>query len=164
MTLTLEEILGAIKENNSEIKNMNTNIVKIGTALEHALKELNDLKIKNEKLQKQVNIHETEINFLRREVKKNNLVLFNVTEKENEAEGDTLSCIRELFQRFEININEDNVNECHRIGKKSGTRPVLLALTNSKLKKKILEKREDLKTLKISPEGSIVKEERVAEF
>lgn len=59
-----------------------------------------------------------------------------------------------------MNINENCVNDCHRIGRGKAPRPILLSLNSFHMKLEIIKKRENFNKLKIALSSDRTREDR----
>ncbi|XP_072945564.1 uncharacterized protein [Epargyreus clarus] len=114
--------------------------------LEPILAENKNLKLKVERLEK-------EIEYLKKEKRNNNIVIFGLKE-DNNSTLELLSVVLKIFrERLELNVEEWEVNKIHRIGKinkeSDKPRPVLLSFVNSLKKKEIMKKKNLLKNKRI---------------
>lgn len=131
-----------------QLKETITNSImdRMDSKLEPILEENKNLKLKVERLEK-------EIDYLKKEKRNNNIVIFGLKE-ENNNNIELLHTVIKIFsESLEIKVEEWDVNKIHRIGKinkeSEKARPVLLSLVNSLKKSEIMKKKNLLKSKRI---------------
>lgn len=144
---TNEEIMQEIKKSNKETAEMAKKVDVIMDVLKTILTETETTKKKCEELEKKVNNQEREIISLRRQINKNNIVIYNASEKQDRSKEDIIETVKEILQNGNVAINNEAINECFRIGKGTGTRPIKVSLTSSLTKQKIMNNKEVFRNL-----------------
>lgn len=124
----------------------NTIMDRMDIKLEPILAENKNLKSRVERLEK-------EIEYLKKEKRNNNIVIFGLKE-ENNSTIELLHTVLKIFREgLGISVEEWEVSKIHRIGKinkeSDKARPVLLSFVNSLKKNEIMKKKNLLKTNRI---------------
>ncbi|CAG4965859.1 unnamed protein product [Colias eurytheme] len=119
---------------------------RIDIKLEPIVAENKSLKLKVERLEK-------EIEYMKREKRNNNIVIFGIKERNNTT-TELLHTVIDIFRDdLEINVKQCDVNKIHRIGRfnKEGdkARPILISFLNSLKKNEIMKKKKFLKNKQI---------------
>ena len=122
------------------------------TAILEKVKENHDkLKAEHDKLKSTVNILLSEVKFLSKKERSNNLLFFGV--KEDESDGtSSLDIIKKILQDVQVEFEDRHILDAWRLGKENigGNRPILVKLVSPQFKKKIFEGSKKLyETLKI---------------
>lgn len=109
--------------------------------------KFNDLELKNEHLEQQLEIQKNKIDNMERFMRKRNVLFFGVEERERsyqELEKKVLDIINNIQN---IKCNENNIESVRRLGRK-GTkiRPIVVTLTTMGLKIKILKAKKTLES------------------
>lgn len=125
--------------------------------------ETNKIKEKNEKLEHELDILKSELEGIRRDLKKNNIILYGLKEDEN-IDDEVLNIIQNVLK---VDCTRTDILNIQRIGKRVSeeSRPVRVELFNHQLKHKIFANIktcvEELKQHKISLSYDYTKEELV---
>lgn len=110
-------------------------------------KEIAGLKAENAALRSENRSQEKRIEELEREVRKKNIVVYGITEKEGEQESDMKYCIENIAAKIQVPINvERDVLDIKRIGVKKGDmRPILVEFKSSTKKTDMIKDAKKLK-------------------
>ncbi|GBP37629.1 hypothetical protein EVAR_34666_1 [Eumeta japonica] len=131
-----------------ELKESITNSVieKMEEKLKPVIEENKNLKVKITKL-------ENEIEYLKRDKKQNNIIVFGLEEREESTSG-LIQEATEIFNKdININIEDYEINTIYRIGKRTlgaKPRPVLVSFVNAWKKKEIMKVRKNFKDIYIT--------------
>lgn len=111
----------------------------------------------NEKMKQKVFNLEKEIEYLKKEKKNNNIVLYGLEESEKST-LELLQIVKETFKRdLNLSVEENEVNRIYRLGKnriENKNRPVLLSFINGWKKDQIMQNKKNLKGIYISEDYS----------
>lgn len=135
-----------------ELKESITNSImeKMDEKIKPIIAENKDLKIKLTNLEK-------EIEYLKRDKKQNNIIIFGLKEEEESTSG-LIQEAKKIFNNdLNINIGDFEINNIYRIGKKSTDgkpRPVLFSFVNSWKKNELMKVRKNLKDIYITEDYS----------
>ncbi|CAF4752880.1 unnamed protein product [Pieris macdunnoughi] len=135
-----------------ELKESITNSVmeKIDEKIKPILAENKDLKEKIMNLEK-------ELEYLKRDKKENNIIIFGLKEEEESTSG-LIQVVKKIFNKnLNIKIEDFEINKIYRIGKKSPDgkpRPVLFSFINSWKKNEVMKVRKNLKDIYITEDYS----------
>ncbi|CAG4954569.1 unnamed protein product [Colias eurytheme] len=135
-----------------ELKESITNSImeKIDEKIKPILAENKDLKMKMLNLEK-------EMEYLKRDKKQNNIIIFGLKEEQESAPG-LIQEVKKIFNKdLNINIEDFEINNAYRIGKKNlegKPRPVLLSFVSSWKKNEVMKVRKNLKGIYISEDYS----------
>lgn len=135
-----------------ELKESITNSImeKMDEKIKPIIAENKDLKIKLTNLEK-------EIEYLKRDKKQNNIIIFGLKEEEESTSG-LIQEAKKIFNNdLNINIGDFEINNIYRIGKKSTDgkpRPVLFSFVNSWKKNELMKVRKNLKDVYITEDYS----------
>lgn len=135
-----------------ELKESITNSImeKIDEKIKPIIAENKDLKTKL------INL-EREIEYLKRDKKQNNIIIFGLKEEEESTSG-LIQVAKKIFNKdLNINIGDFEINKIFRIGKKSPDgkpRPVLLSFVNLWKKNEVMKARKNLKDIYITDDYS----------
>lgn len=135
-----------------ELKESITNSImeKMDEKIKPIIAENKDLKIKLTNLEK-------EIEYLKRDKKQNNIIIFGLKEEEESTSG-LIQEAKKIFNNdLNINIGDFEINNIYRIGKKSPDgkpRPVLFSFVNSWKKNELMKVRKNLKDIYITEDYS----------
>lgn len=146
--LLFDKMLIEMKKQTTELKDTITNsiIKKMDEKLQPIIAENKDLKFKMASLEK-------EIEYLKRERKQNNIIIFRKKEGEKST-ADLLKEVRATFKNdLDINIEEYEVNKIYRIGKEKNDdkpRPILLSFVNEWKKDEVMRNKKNLKEVYIT--------------
>lgn len=135
-----------------ELKESITNSImeKMEEKIKPIVEENKNLKIKLVNLEK-------EMEYLKRDKKRNNIIIFGLKEEEESTSGLLLEANNIFNKDLNINIEVFEINNIHRIGKKSPDgkpRPVLLSFVNSWMKNEVMKNRKNLKEIYITEDYS----------
>ncbi|XP_026488654.1 uncharacterized protein LOC113404903 [Vanessa tameamea] len=131
-----------------ELKESITNSImeKMEEKIKPIIEENKDLKIKINKL-------ENEIEYLKRDKKQNNIIIFGLKEEEEHTSG-LIQKVKKIFNKdININVEAFEINNIYRIGKRSPgvkPRPVLLSFVNAWKKNEIMKVRKNLKDIYVT--------------
>ncbi|KAL0859844.1 hypothetical protein ABMA27_010184 [Loxostege sticticalis] len=138
MEAQLTALLEKIKEEN-EIQTKNI-IENICTKIDEKLRPLQE---ENKKLKSEVQTLQTKVNILEKEIRKNNLIIHQVSETEK-SDKELLELVLETLNKLSANADLEKwdvweISKAHRLGKKGDRkRPILITLTLSWRKTEIL--------------------------
>ncbi|CAH2092405.1 unnamed protein product [Euphydryas editha] len=125
--------------------------------MEEIDKKLTPIIEENEKQKQKICNLEKEIEFLKREKRSNNIIIFGLEESEKST-SELFQNVKENFRRdLNIIIEENGINKLYRLGKgKNGNkpRPVLCSFVNGWKKDEIMKNRKSLKKIYISEDYS----------
>lgn len=124
-----------------------TNIIfeKMNEKLEPLIEDNKIMKMKIEKLEKK-------IEYLEKEKKKNNILVFGLEETEKSS-LELFQQMQEIIkEKLKITLESNDVSKIHRIGlnKENKIRPVLIAFTNNWKRSEILKKKKSLKEIYVT--------------
>lgn len=114
--------------------------------------EMTQIKEENEKLKEKVRKQEDRIESLEREIRSKNIVVKGVLDEERENENTTKEKIGIVMQKIGVCIEEErDIDDIRRIGKyrNDRNRPILVKLTKSSTRSKILKSARELKGTEI---------------
>ncbi|GBP78304.1 Retrovirus-related Pol polyprotein from type-1 retrotransposable element R2 [Eumeta japonica] len=108
----------------------------------------------NKSLKLKVEYQQTEIEYLKREKRNNNIITFDVEELEKST-LDLIHIIKRIFKSdVNIDIDEYGINKIHRIGnankERNKTRPVLCSFVNGWKKSEIIKSKKGLKKIYVT--------------
>ncbi|GBP15296.1 hypothetical protein EVAR_92288_1 [Eumeta japonica] len=96
----------------------------------------------NEKLKQKIGNLENEIEYLKKEKKTNNIVIYGLEEREKSI-LELFQSVKEIFKRdLNLSVEENEVNRLYRLGKNKAEnkqRPVLLSFINGWKKDQIIK-------------------------
>lgn len=150
--LLFENMKLEMQKQSTELKDSITNSImdKMDERLQHIIVENKALKIKIEKLEK-------EIEYLKRDKKNNNIIIFEIGEEKNST-SELLQTVTKLFAKeLNIKVAEYEVNNIYRIGKTrpdGKPRPILLSFVSMWKKNEIIKCRNNLKDVYIKEDYS----------
>ncbi|XP_028036131.1 uncharacterized protein LOC114247371 [Bombyx mandarina] len=111
----------------------------------------------NEQLKQKLSDLEKEMEYLKREKKSNNIIIFGLEKRENS----TLELFNNVKMTFkealDINVEQSEINKLYRLGKnivQNKSRPVLCSFTNAWRKDEIMKNRKSLKNIYVSEDYS----------
>jgi uncharacterized protein with gpF-like domain len=104
--ITLKQLLHEILINRKEITKSNVTLAHIVTNLETCLNELKSIKIDQETMKEKINKQEEEIKYLKTRERRNNLVIYNITE---ECDENVLEKVKEVV---EIALEDSFIDQC----------------------------------------------------
>ncbi|GBP69809.1 hypothetical protein EVAR_51972_1 [Eumeta japonica] len=111
----------------------------------------------NEKLKQKIGNLENEIEYLKKEKKTNNIVIYGLKEREKSI-LELFQSVKEIFKRdLNLSVEENEVNRLYRLGKNKSEnkqRPVLLSFINGWKKDQIIKNKKSLKEIYISDDYS----------
>lgn len=137
-----DDLLVAIKDNIRETKEIKADIASFVSTLNTAIEQISEIKTRCLLLENKNDVLEKEIQFLKRQLRANNIILHKVPEVENNSEEDVLKTVKAVCEAAEINLPESAVNRCLRLGRGSSNRPILLSLNSNLLKEEIMKRKE----------------------
>lgn len=120
----------------------------INTKLDDVILEMKQVKEENKKLKEKLVEQDERISSLEREVRKKNIVMKGIIDKENEKESETNEKIREVVQKIGVDFDlKEDLDEARRIGRfnPQKNRPILIKLTRESTRLMILKKAKLLK-------------------
>uniref|UniRef100_T1HSP1 Uncharacterized protein n=1 Tax=Rhodnius prolixus TaxID=13249 RepID=T1HSP1_RHOPR len=132
MSLSLEDIMDAIKQGTQE----------------------------NRSLDKIIKRQQAEIEFLKKEAKKNNVIIYGVPEEKDEHVVDTLNVVKKVCNEVAFDLPDLVINNCYRIGRGKNPRPICLSLTSNKFMSDLWKKRTEFNRNKIQIAPDRTREER----
>ena len=125
--------------------------------MNHIDKKISPIIEENEKLKQSVSYLKSEIEYLKKERKSNNIVIYGLEESENSTIK-LLDVVNEIFKTdLNISVAENEVNRLYRLGRNKTEgkhRPVLLSLINGWKKDQIMNNKKSLKGIHISEDYS----------
>ncbi|GBP56023.1 hypothetical protein EVAR_97444_1 [Eumeta japonica] len=111
----------------------------------------------NEKLKQKIGNLENEIEYLKKQKKTNNIVIYGLEEREKYI-LELFQSVKEIFKRdLNLSVEENEVNRLYRLGKNKAEnkqRPVLLSFINGWKKDQIIKNKKSLKEIYISDDYS----------
>lgn len=111
----------------------------------------------NEKMKQKICNLENEIEYLKKEKRTNNIVIYGLVESEKTT-FELIHIVKETFKRdLNLSVEENEVNRVYRLGKnrvENKPRPVLLSFTNGWKKDQIMQNKKNLKGIYISEDYS----------
>ncbi|XP_037296945.1 uncharacterized protein LOC115446198 [Manduca sexta] len=119
--------------------------------------KLNPIIEENEQLKQKVCDLEKEVEYLKREKKGNNIIIFGLEEGENSISELFKSVKVILKEDLNINMEQFEINNLYRLGKnkvQNKPRPVLCSFINTWKKDEIMKNRKNLKKIYISEDYS----------
>lgn len=137
----MEEIKEMFKQIKEKIDNMDKK-------LENVIKENEALKKENAYLREQNTEQEERLEHLEREIRKNNIIIKGIQDKENEHYQETQKHIQTIMQKLGVEVDLDvNIEEIRRVGRYtiSRNRPILVKLIRYDKTLEILRKSKALK-------------------
>lgn len=143
----LNEIRNEILTNRTEITSINSTLATIVSTMESYKTAISSVNSRLDVVEKCTSEQLNRINFLERKIIENNIVVIGIPEKNEE---DTLLLLKELFDENNISLETSFINDCYRIGRKKGKRPVILKLNSRIKKQEILSNKDNLKSKGIS--------------
>lgn len=141
---TLKDIYKEILANRSEITASNEALVKLVETTQGCLTSLQETTARLSSLENEVKAHSRQLDYLSRNERRNNLVIFNIPEVNERNRADLAQKIINIFQDSETKVHMHSIVDCFRVGKRSGKRPVVLKLTSFILKQAILDNKQHL--------------------
>lgn len=131
---------------------IDANMKSIDLKLDSVMLELRQVKGENRRLKERVDEQGEKINSLEREVRKKNLIIKGILDKEDEKEGETRDKVSAVIQKIGVNFDtKEDLDEVRRIGKYNPQkkRPVLIKLTKEATRVRILRNTKVLKGTEI---------------
>ncbi|XP_013145874.1 PREDICTED: uncharacterized protein LOC106109023 [Papilio polytes] len=146
--LLFEEMKIEMQRQTIELRESITNSI-----MDRMDEKLTPIIAENKKLKQKINTLEKEVEYLKREKKGNNLVIFGIEEGEKS--------ISELFDNFKkilkdninIDLQQREINKLYRLGKNKiahKPRPILCSFINKWKKEEILKNKRNLKEIHVS--------------
>lgn len=111
----------------------------------------------NEKLKQKVSDLEKEMEYLKREKKSKNIIIFGLEEGENSTSELFQSIKDTLKEDLKMNIEQNEINKLYRLGKnklQNKSRPVLCSFINAWKKDEIMKNKKSFKNIYISEDYS----------
>ncbi|XP_052742522.1 uncharacterized protein LOC128198910 [Bicyclus anynana] len=119
--------------------------------------KLNPVIEENQQLKQKITNLEKEIEYLKRDKKSNNIIIFGLDETEKST-TELFKSVQETFQGdLNINVEENEVNKLYRLGKnkvENKPRPVLCSFTNGWKKGEIMKCKRSFKKIHVSEDYS----------
>lgn len=149
------------------ILNVNNNITSKIEALEKNVREISEkvdveivsLKSKVQKLEKDNQELQKELIRIKRNTKKNNIVLYGVREDTEENVQEKILLL--LRDQLSVQIDDSEINNTVRLGKQTNNiRPILVEFVTYKRKKEIFNKRRNLKGTSVYISEDLIWEDR----
>lgn len=131
---------------------IDANMKSIDLKLDCVMLEMKQVKEENKRLKEKVDDQGERIINLEREVRKRNLVMRGILDKEGEKEGETRDKVSAVMQKIGVNFDiKEELDEVRRIGKYNPQkkRPVLIKLTREATRARILRNTKVLKGTEI---------------
>ena len=127
----IDELLSLARKNESDVDTMKTKLDTISERFPFMETDLH-------RVQNEVSDIKSEIKAMRKTANQNNLMIFNFpdTTKNN---NNLRATVTALFKNIDASINTDGIVALARIGKKIGSRPVLIRFINSSTKASIFK-------------------------
>ncbi|KOB70157.1 Endonuclease-reverse transcriptase, partial [Operophtera brumata] len=122
------------------------------TIFEKINKQLEPLIEENKIMKSKIEVLERKIEYLEKEKKKNNILVFGLEEKEKSS-LELLQVVQDTIKAdLKIALETSDVSKIHRIGaiKENKIRPVLIAFTNSWKRSEIVKMRRSLKQVYVT--------------
>ncbi|XP_023933785.2 uncharacterized protein LOC112042845 [Bicyclus anynana] len=112
----------------------------------------------NKNLKLKIESQEKEIEYLKREKRRNNIIIFGMAETENSS-LDLINNIKKTFRSdINVDIEENGINNIYRIGKKNRegnkTRPILCSFVNGWKKREIMENKKSFRDIYVTEDYS----------
>lgn len=127
---------------------IDANMKSMTLKLDSVMLEMKELKGENKRLKEKVDEQGERIDSLEREVRKKNLVIRGIKDKEGEKDSETEEKISAIIQKIGVNFDtKEDLDEVRRIGKYNPQkiRPVLIKLSRESTRGKILRNTKALK-------------------
>ncbi|KAK9501536.1 hypothetical protein O3M35_012243 [Rhynocoris fuscipes] len=105
MGITLEDVMNELKLNTKETTTMKTNLSSLNATLNTAIEEIKTCKLTTAELRGKLKDQEREINFLKSQLKKNNIIFYNVPEP-SDSNVDALQTIKAVCVKAQIDLPE----------------------------------------------------------
>lgn len=157
-----ETLLSAIKKLTEEISKLNESHSKLVEKVNTIHQVNSEISTKCEEFEKKLKRLESDNAFLRSQVRANNVVIYNVPEKEA-SNVDLHMHIMEIFNKLNLPVPEYAVNDAFRMGKKSekSVRPILIKFLGVKWIKLMFSKVNEIKSMNLNISRDYSKEERM---
>lgn len=135
-------------------------LVTMDGKLEQIMKENEGIKHENAKLKNHVMAQDRKIVWLEREIRRKNIVIRGVEDKDKEKGEETMCEMITVIQKLGVQINKEEIDEVKRIGsyKEDRQRPILAKLTSGNKKWEILNNTTKLKGTNIWIDEDYTKE------
>ncbi|CAH1638413.1 unnamed protein product [Spodoptera littoralis] len=150
--LLFEKMKLEMQKQTAELKDSITNSI-----MEKIEEKIKPIIAENKDLKEKIITFKKEIEYLKRDRKENNIIIFGLQEKEGST-PELINVVKNIFFKdLNINIGEFEINKIFRIGRKSPggkPRPVLLSFVNSWKKNEIMKVRKNLKDIYITEDYS----------
>lgn len=141
-----------MQKQTTELKESITNSI-----MEKMDEKLKSIITENKVLKEKILSLEKEVDYLKRDKKQNNVIIFGLGEEEESTSG-LIQVVKEIFNKdLHINIGDFEINKIYRIGKKSSDgkpRPILLSFVNFWKKNEVMKVRKNLKDIYITEDYS----------
>uniref|UniRef100_T1HSB2 Endonuclease-reverse transcriptase n=2 Tax=Rhodnius prolixus TaxID=13249 RepID=T1HSB2_RHOPR len=160
MSLSLEDIMDAIKQGTQENRSLVEKFDKLQTTINDLYVEIRNFKVKTFEQDKIIKRQQAEIEFLKKEAKKNNVIIYGVPEEKDEHVVDTLNVVKKVCNEVAFDLPDLVINNCYRIGRGKNPRPICLSLTSNKFMSDLWKKRTEFNRNKIQIAPDRTREER----
>uniref|UniRef100_A0A2A4J1F3 Endonuclease-reverse transcriptase n=1 Tax=Heliothis virescens TaxID=7102 RepID=A0A2A4J1F3_HELVI len=152
LQLLFEKIRMEMQKQSNELKESLTKNI-----MDQMNEKLTPMIEENEKMKEKIYNLEKEIEYLKKEKKTNNIVIYGLEESEKTT-FELIQTVKETFKRdLNLSMEENEVNRVYRLGKnrvENKHRPVLLSFTNGWKKDLIMQNKKNLKGIYISEDYS----------
>lgn len=137
ITKLLKTIQRDVNETKNSVRNSETNLVK------KIDEKFNEAQIKIQVLEKTITTQENRLDYLEKQIRSRNIIIFGVEEAERSYE-ELLKIVLEVFNtKMKINCVNMEIESTRRKGKKGGKpRPIIVTLTTLKRKYEILQNKK----------------------
>ena len=150
--ILFEKMKIEMQNQTAELKESITNSV-----MEKINEKIKPIIAENKNLKEKIMSLEKEMEYLKRDKKQNNIIIFGLREEEDSPSG-LIQAAKNIFNKdLSINIQDSEINKIYRIGKKypdGKPRPVLLSFVNLWKKNEIMKVRKKLKNIYIEEDYS----------
>lgn len=144
--------MGSEKSDMEKIQDMfehiNNSIHAMDGKLAQVINELKEAKLENSKLKKRIEKQEEKMNSLEREVRRKNLIIRGIEDKDKEASEETREKVVKVMETLGVQIDAKyDIDDIRRMGKSRNgiERPILLRLTTGNKKDEIIKQSNKLK-------------------
>lgn len=147
----MEEIKNMLLNMQQNIKQQNQDMLEMKEEIKNTIinslnEKFNNLELKNEYLEQKLGEQNTKIGNLERHLRRRNLVLFGVEERENSYHELEEPIIKIVNTYCKVSCDVNNIEAVRRLGKKSEkTRPVAITFNTLGFKLRVQKNRYHLK-------------------
>lgn len=141
----MEEIKNMLVRMQQDMAQQNQNMLEMKEEIKNTIvnsltERFDNIEQKNKLLEKKIDDQHTRINYLERQLRRRNIVLFGLEEEENSYHELEEKIIKIITTYLEVECNFNNIEATRRLGKKGEkVRPVVVTLNTMGLKIKILK-------------------------